>query len=179
MTRKRTGEPWQTPAAYGRTLAGLTVNLIVRDVARSIPFYTDVLGFKALYGDEDYAALERDGMRLQLHADHAYDGMPWAQELAAGGPRLRRSSRCRCHSVPSRSRCRHMPSSWSRRRSAVLRRRASVCTSWRASSACPCLRAELQASSGFWVRRAGISRALSWPHSWSGCSRSAVGSATR
>src|SRR3989442_11402943 len=87
MTRKRTGEPWQTPAAYGRTLAGLTVKLIVRDVARSIPFYTDVLGFKALYGDEDYAALERDGMRLQLHADHAYDGMPWAQELAAGGCR--------------------------------------------------------------------------------------------
>jgi catechol 2,3-dioxygenase-like lactoylglutathione lyase family enzyme len=87
MTRKRTGQPWQTPAAYGRTLTGLTVNLIVRDVARSLPFYTDVLGFKALYGDADYAALEREGMRLQLHADHAYDGMPWAKELAAGGRR--------------------------------------------------------------------------------------------
>src|SRR5438105_4033000 len=87
MTTKRTGQPWQTPAAYGRTLMGLSVNLIVRDVARSLPFYTDVLGFTALYGDADYAALERDGMRLQLHADHAYDGMPWAPELAAGGRR--------------------------------------------------------------------------------------------
>jgi|SRR5207253_247606 len=87
MTTKRTGQPWQTPAAYGRTLMGLSVNLIVRDVASSLPFYTDVLGFTALYGDADYAALERDGMRLQLHADHAYDGMPWAPELAAGGRR--------------------------------------------------------------------------------------------
>ena len=68
--------------AYGRTLTGLTVNLIVRDVAKSVPFYTDVLGFRAQYSDVDFAALERDGVRLQLHADHAYDGMPWASRLA-------------------------------------------------------------------------------------------------
>ena len=71
-------------AQYGRRLSGLSVNLIVRDVARSLPFYTDVLGLRRLYGDEDYAALERDGMRVQLHADHAYAGMPWAPELGAG-----------------------------------------------------------------------------------------------
>ena len=68
-------------ADYGRTLTGLSVNLIVRDIARSIPFYTAVLGLRLLYSDEDYAAFERDGARLQLHADHAYAGMPWASRL--------------------------------------------------------------------------------------------------
>ena len=69
-------------ADYGRTLAGLSVNLIVRDVARSLPFYRDVLGLQLLYADPDFAAFERAGARLQLHADHAYSGMPWAARLA-------------------------------------------------------------------------------------------------
>lgn len=30
MTTKRTGTPWMTPAEYGRTLAGLSMNLVVR-----------------------------------------------------------------------------------------------------------------------------------------------------
>lgn len=87
MTTKRTGEPWMTPPEYGRTLVGLSVNLIVRDVKRSVPFYTDVLGFRVLYHDVDFAALERDGARIQLHADHTYDRQPWAPRLAADGKR--------------------------------------------------------------------------------------------
>jgi len=66
---------------YGRTLAGLSLNLIVRDVGLSIPFYTAVLGFRALHQTEDYAALERDGATIQLHADRTYTRQPW-------GPRL-------------------------------------------------------------------------------------------
>ncbi len=76
-----------TAAAYGRTLEGLSVNLIVRDIARSVPFYTDVLGFAALYSDPDFAALQREGVRLQLHADHTYEKMPWAPMLATDAPR--------------------------------------------------------------------------------------------
>jgi catechol 2,3-dioxygenase-like lactoylglutathione lyase family enzyme len=68
-------------AEYGRTLSGLSVNLIVRDVARSVPFYSDVLELRLLYSDEDFAAFERDGVKLQIHADHAYAGMPWAARL--------------------------------------------------------------------------------------------------
>jgi len=68
-------------ADYGRTLSGLSVNLIVRDVGRSIPFYTNVLGLRLLYSDEDFAAFEREGARLQLHADHTYARMPWAARL--------------------------------------------------------------------------------------------------
>ena len=76
-----------SPADYGRTLLGLSVNLIVREVARSVPFYTGVLGLRLLYSDEDFAALEHDGVRLQLHADHTYAGMPWANRLKESGPR--------------------------------------------------------------------------------------------
>ncbi len=87
MAKKRTGDPWMTAAAYGRTLAGLSVNLIVRDVARSLPFYRDVLGFDVLYSDPDFAALRRRAMAVQLHADHTYESMPWAQELASNARR--------------------------------------------------------------------------------------------
>jgi len=68
-------------ADYGRTLTGLSVNLIVRDIARSIPFYSGVLELRLLYSDEDFAAFEREGVRLQLHADHTYARMPWASRL--------------------------------------------------------------------------------------------------
>ena len=36
-------------ADYGRTLSGLSVNLIVRDLGRSIPFYSSVLELRLLY----------------------------------------------------------------------------------------------------------------------------------
>ncbi|HEV8468300.1 MAG TPA: VOC family protein [Candidatus Limnocylindria bacterium] len=85
--KKRKTEPWMTAADYGRTLGGLSVNLIVRDVARSVPFYTRVLGLTALYSDADFAALEAPGVRLQLHADHTYERMPWAPRLRETGKR--------------------------------------------------------------------------------------------
>lgn len=84
MTKKRTGDPWMPSDVYGRTLAGLSVNLIVREIARSLPFYRDVLAFTVEYSDVDFAALRHDAMRIQLHADHTYDSMPWHPELTAG-----------------------------------------------------------------------------------------------
>ena len=85
--KKRKTQPWMTAADYGRTLGGLSVNLIVRDVARSLTFYTGVLGLSALYSDGDFAALEGHGVRLQLHADHTYERMPWAERLQGLGKR--------------------------------------------------------------------------------------------
>ena len=87
MTTKRTGTPWLTPAEYGRTLAGLSMNLVVRDVARSLPFYRDVLGFTVHYADVDFAALQLADAKVQLHADHTYDHQPWAARLADGSTR--------------------------------------------------------------------------------------------
>jgi len=72
---------------YGRTLAGMSLNLIVRDVARSVPFYVEVLGFRVLHRTDDYAALERDGATIQLHTDHTYTRQPWGPRLAAAEKR--------------------------------------------------------------------------------------------
>ena len=84
MTTRRTGEPWRSPPDYGATLAGASLNFIVRDVARSVRFYTDVLGFTTPYNDADFAALELGDLKVQLHADHTWEHMPWHPRLAAG-----------------------------------------------------------------------------------------------
>jgi catechol 2,3-dioxygenase-like lactoylglutathione lyase family enzyme len=74
VTRLRTSDPWMPAAQFARTLGGISLNLIVRDVAASLPFYTDVLGLKALYSDPDFAALEGPGgWHMMLHADHTLD----------------------------------------------------------------------------------------------------------
>ena len=87
LTEKRTGEPWMPAEEYGRGLPQFTVNLIVRDVARSVEFYTNVLGAAVRYADPDFAALQLGSIEFMLHADHAYDQHPLASRLATGGPR--------------------------------------------------------------------------------------------
>jgi catechol 2,3-dioxygenase-like lactoylglutathione lyase family enzyme len=76
-----------TASEYGRTLAGLSLNLIVRDVARSTPFYWEVLGFRVQHQTDDYAALEREGATIQLHADRTYTRQPWGPLLGGTGKR--------------------------------------------------------------------------------------------
>ncbi len=87
MTKKRTGEPWMPAEEYGRSLPRFTVNLLVRDVARSVAFYSGVLGAKVHYSDADFAALELAGTAFMLHADHTYDHHPLASRLATSAPR--------------------------------------------------------------------------------------------
>ena len=73
--------------AYGKTLTGLSLNLIVHDVSKSVPFYRDVLGMTVHYADEDMAALQLETTQIVLHADHTYDKQPWAPRLAQPGKR--------------------------------------------------------------------------------------------
>jgi catechol 2,3-dioxygenase-like lactoylglutathione lyase family enzyme len=73
--------------AYGKTLTGLSLNLIVRDVAASVPFYRDVVGMTVHYADEDMAALQLAEAQIVLHADHTYDKQPWVPRLTEGGKR--------------------------------------------------------------------------------------------
>ena len=87
MTKKRQGEPWMSGADYGRQLPPFCVNLIVRDVPRSISFYTTVLDASVHYFDPDFAAIRVLGQELMLHADHAYDGHPWNDRLSRTGDR--------------------------------------------------------------------------------------------
>ena len=59
----------------------------VRDVARSVPFYRDVLGMTVQYSDPDMAALQLGETQIVLHADHTYDKQPWASRLRDAGKR--------------------------------------------------------------------------------------------
>lgn len=70
-----------TADAYGRTLTGLSLNLIVAGVERSLPFYRDVLGLTVLYQDPDFAAIEGHGARIMLHASHTYETLPAGRDL--------------------------------------------------------------------------------------------------
>ena len=77
MTRLRTGDPWMPSSQFARTLGGLSINLLVPDIGRSLPFYAGVLELKVLYSDPDFAALEGpDGWHMMLHADHTLDHSP-------------------------------------------------------------------------------------------------------
>lgn len=74
--KRRTGTPWIPADEYGRSLAGLTVNLLVRDVDASVRFQREVIGARVLYADPDFAALEGFGSSWMLHADHTYSDHP-------------------------------------------------------------------------------------------------------
>ena len=87
MATKRQGDPWLPADEYGRQLPPFTVNLIVRDVARSLAFYQDVLGVSVHYSDPDFAALSVAGLEFMLHADYTYEAHPWHARLAGEAER--------------------------------------------------------------------------------------------
>lgn len=86
MTMKRSGAAWMPADDYGRGLPKFSVNLLVRDVQASLPFYRDVLGAKVHYADEDFAALNLAGAEFMLHTDHAYDHHPLLKYIAGVAP---------------------------------------------------------------------------------------------
>jgi catechol 2,3-dioxygenase-like lactoylglutathione lyase family enzyme len=87
MAKTRTGDAFMPADEYGRGLPKFSVNLLVRDVARSLPFYREVLGATVRYGDNDFAALSLLGIDFMLHADHAFDHHPLYATLKAARER--------------------------------------------------------------------------------------------
>ena len=85
----------EAPAAeFGRALKGFGVNLLVKDVARTVTFLTDVLTMQVHRADADFAVLELEGELFQLHADHTYHDNPLPgviseSEIRGGGVELR------------------------------------------------------------------------------------------
>lgn len=76
MAKKRIGDPWMPAADYSRTLQGLSLNILVADIAASVAFAKTVLLAEVVYEDPDFAVLTRDGASWILHADHTYDSHP-------------------------------------------------------------------------------------------------------
>jgi catechol 2,3-dioxygenase-like lactoylglutathione lyase family enzyme len=71
-----TKEPWMAADAYGRSLTGMGVNLLVREVAREVAFLSEVLGLEVVYADADFAVLRHASQDVILHADHSYAAHP-------------------------------------------------------------------------------------------------------
>jgi predicted enzyme related to lactoylglutathione lyase len=87
MTMTRRGDAWMPADEYGRALPKFSVNLLVRDVPKSVSFYQQVMGATIRYSDADFAALVLDGIAFMLHADHSYDRHPLHKRLQGPGKR--------------------------------------------------------------------------------------------
>ncbi len=81
--KKSTREPWMPAADYGRTLRGLTINLLVRDIDAALRFHREVLAAEVVYGDADFAVLRHGEAEWMLHADHTYRDHPLYGSLNA------------------------------------------------------------------------------------------------
>src|SRR5919106_541184 len=57
IMKLRTSDPWMPATQYSRSLQGLTLNLLVRDIAGALPFHREVLGAVVVYSDPDFAVL--------------------------------------------------------------------------------------------------------------------------
>jgi catechol 2,3-dioxygenase-like lactoylglutathione lyase family enzyme len=79
----RTGEPWMPAPDYGRSLHGLTVNLLVSNIDAALAFQRNVLDARVVYADADFAVLSSCGGEWMLHADHTYRGHPLHDEASA------------------------------------------------------------------------------------------------
>lgn len=79
----RVGEPWMPAKDYGRSLHGLTVNLLVADLEAALAFQREVLGATVVYSDPDFAVCSAAGAEWMLHADHTYDKHPMFSTLDA------------------------------------------------------------------------------------------------
>ena len=62
--------------AYGKSLKGFGVSLLVSDIVASINFATRVLGAKVLFSTDKFAAMKLLGTDFMLHHDDTYKRNP-------------------------------------------------------------------------------------------------------
>lgn len=72
----RTGDSWIPAPEYGRSLTGITLNLLVKSIDVSLQFQTRVLQTTVVYSDPDIAVVRGCGTEWMFHADHTYDSNP-------------------------------------------------------------------------------------------------------
>jgi uncharacterized glyoxalase superfamily protein PhnB len=77
----REGDPWMPADEYGRSLRGLTINLLVSDMQAALKFQREVLESEVVYSDPDFAVITRAGIEWMLHADHTYDKHPLGRTI--------------------------------------------------------------------------------------------------
>ena len=85
--KKSTIEPFMPADAYGRSLKGFGVNLLVASVERAREFHREVLAAEEVYHDPDFAVYRGSGAEWMLHADHTYSDHPLKGSLGPDIPR--------------------------------------------------------------------------------------------
>lgn len=72
---------------FGRSLTGIGLNLVVRDVKRLAAFLEAVFGMTAHRLTQDFAIMTYHGEVFQLHSDATYGGNPLLGLVPEAGPR--------------------------------------------------------------------------------------------
>lgn len=73
--------------AFGRSLRGIGLNMLVRDVCRTCDFLKDVFGVGVHQPTEDFAIITYGEQVFQLHADGTYHSHPLLNMLPENPPR--------------------------------------------------------------------------------------------
>jgi catechol 2,3-dioxygenase-like lactoylglutathione lyase family enzyme len=74
-------------ADFGRSLRGLGLNILVRDVKEEVRFLTEVFGMTAHRVSAHFAIITYQGQVFQLHADPTYGANPLLALLPEAGAR--------------------------------------------------------------------------------------------
>lgn len=72
---------------FGRSLTGIGLNMLVRDVTAEVAFLTEVFGMTAHQPTKDFAIMTYGREVFQLHADGTYHSHPLPSLLPEAGPR--------------------------------------------------------------------------------------------
>ena len=76
-----------TPAAFGASLRGFGLNILVRDVRAQAAFLSNVFEAVPHRVSEDFAIVAYHGHLMQLHADHTYGSHPLLGLVPESPPR--------------------------------------------------------------------------------------------
>lgn len=74
-------------ADFGRSLTGLGLNLLARDVEALARFLVEVFGMTAYRLSRDFAIMDYHGQVFQIHGDQTYQSHPLPSLLPEAGPR--------------------------------------------------------------------------------------------
>lgn len=75
-TTERPDESFDDPDAYGRSLVGFGVNILVSDVAATLAFLEEVLAVEVAHAAADFAVCRHGGHQWMLHSDASYHSNP-------------------------------------------------------------------------------------------------------
>jgi catechol 2,3-dioxygenase-like lactoylglutathione lyase family enzyme len=73
--------------AFGKSLSGIGLNILVRDVARTCAFLKSVFGLEAHRASVDFAIIRYGDAVFQIHADGTYHSNPLLGLLPENPPR--------------------------------------------------------------------------------------------